>query len=114
MIKIDLTCPLGHTCEKVDKETGNINRCAWFTTLAGRNPQTGEQVDEKACAIAWLPVMQVEVAQSNRGTAEAVVSLREETIKRQDSLLDIALTNKPQLIYQDDGSRQQSKLIEVN
>jgi hypothetical protein len=31
--------------------------------------------------------MQVEVAQSNRGTAEAVVSLREETIKRQDMAL---------------------------
>jgi hypothetical protein len=85
MIETVLTCPLGHKCEEV--KDGKINRCAWFTKLAGRNPQTGEQIDEKACAIAWLPIMQVEVAQSNRGTAEAVVSLREETIKRQDTAL---------------------------
>ena len=82
MIETVLTCPLGHKCEEVKGD--KIHRCAWFTTLAGRNPQTGEQIDEKACAIAWLPVMQVEVAQSNRGTSEAVVSLREETIKCQD------------------------------
>ena len=110
MIETVLTCPLGHKCEEVKE--GKIHRCAWFTTLAGRNPQTGEQIDEKACAISWLPIMQVEVAQSNRGTAEAVVSLREETIKRQDSLLEAALENKLRMIYQDGGSYKDSRYIE--
>jgi hypothetical protein len=85
MIEIVLTCPLGSKCEEV--KDNKIHRCAWFTTLAGRNPQTGEIMDEKACAIAWLPIMQVEVAQANRGTSEAVVSLREENNKRQDFAL---------------------------
>jgi uncharacterized LabA/DUF88 family protein len=91
MIETVLTCPLGHKCEEI--KDNKIYRCAWFTTLAGRNPQTGENIDEKACAIAWLPLMQVEVAQSNRGTAEAVVSLREETVKRQDAALSMAAFN---------------------
>jgi uncharacterized LabA/DUF88 family protein len=92
MIETVLTCPLGHKCEEI--KDNKIYRCAWFTTLAGRNPQTGENIDEKACAIAWLPLMQVEVAQSNRATSEAVVSLREETVKRQDAALSLVMFKK--------------------
>jgi hypothetical protein len=96
MIETLLTCPLGSKCEEV--KNNKMYRCAWFTTLAGKNPQTGENIDEKACAIAWLPIMQVEVAQANRGTSEAVVSLREETIKRQDAAIYIASTQNLRLI----------------
>ena len=95
MIETVLTCPLGSKCEEI--KDGKLHRCAWVTQLAGRNPQTGEIKDEKGCAIAWLPIMQVEVAQSSRGTTEAVTSLREETIKRQDEFLLIA-TKKQRLI----------------
>jgi len=91
-IETVLTCPLGSKCEEI--KDNKLHRCAWFTTLAGRNPQTGEQIDEKACAIAWLPVMQVEVAQANKGTAEAVISLREETIMRQDQALSQMKTER--------------------
>jgi len=86
MIETVLTCPLGSKCKEI--KDGKIHQCAWFTKLAGRNPQTGESMDEEGCAIAWLPLMQVEVAQANRGTSEAVISLREETIKRQDAALN--------------------------
>ena len=86
MIETVLTCPLGSKCKEI--KDGKIHQCAWVTKLAGRNPQTGESMDEEGCAIAWLPLMQVEVAQANRGTSEAVISLREETIKRQDAALN--------------------------
>jgi len=85
MIETVITCPLGSTCKEV--KGGKIHQCAWYTTLAGRNPQTGEMIDEAQCAIAWLPLMHVEVANVGRGTNEAVTSLREETIKRQDAAL---------------------------
>ena len=91
-IQVELTCPLCSKCE--ESRDGKIYRCAWLTTLAGRNPQTGVDMDESACAIAWLPIMQVEVAQTGRGTNEAVTSLREETIKRQDAALINILGNK--------------------
>jgi len=89
MIETVLTCPLGHSCEEIKGE--KLHRCAWLTTLAGKNPQTGESIDEKACAMSWIPLMQVEVAQANRGVHEAVVSLREESIKRQDQFIGMAL-----------------------
>jgi len=91
-LPVELTCPLGSRCEEV--KDNKIYRCAWFTTMSGRNPQTGEYIDEQACAIAWFPIMQAEVAQSSRGTSEAVVSLREETIKRQDAALITMLSHK--------------------
>lgn len=98
MIETVLTCPLGNKCEEI--RNNKLHRCAWFTELKGRNPQTGELMDEKACAISWMPIMQVEVAQANRGTSEAVVSLREESIKRQDAALQIAMLprEEPRLI----------------
>ena len=96
MIKTVITCPLGHQCETVKGE--EIHRCAWFTELAGKNPQTGEMINDKGCAIAWLPIMQVETAQAMRGTNHAVVTLREETIKRQDMAI---YTMKTKLIEAD-------------
>lgn len=99
MIETVLTCPLGSKCEEI--RDNKLYRCAWFTELKGRNPQTGEHIDEKACAIAWLPVMQVEVAQANRGTGDAVISLREETIKRQDSFLALAVESRQARISQE-------------
>lgn len=83
MIETVLTCPLGSKCEEI--KDNKLHKCAWLTTLAGRNPQTGEQMDEKACAISFMPLMQVEVAQASRGTAAAVVSLREEIIKPKEA-----------------------------
>ena len=46
MIETVLTCPLGSQCEEV--KGGKLHKCAWLITLAGRNPQTGEMMDEKA------------------------------------------------------------------
>lgn len=73
-IPVVLSCPLGHKCEEV--KDGAIHRCAWFVRLAGTNPSTGEQQDEHACAINWLPVLLVENTGAARGTSAAVESFR--------------------------------------
>jgi hypothetical protein len=87
-MEIKTTCPLGHQCEKaVD---GAIERCAWFTQIRGKNPQSEEVVDEWACAIQWLPLLSVEVSQTNRGQTAAIESFRNETVKRQDAFLGLA------------------------
>jgi len=82
MLKIETTCPLGSKCEEV--KDGVIMRCAWFAKLVGKDPQGEKEYDDWRCAISWLPIMQVEVAQTNRGNTEAICSMRDETIKRQD------------------------------
>lgn len=82
-VKTVLTCPLGHKCEEV--KDGAIHRCAWFVQLAGQNPQTGEVVDEKGCAMSWMPVLSVENSRVSRGTSAAVESFRNEMIKSNET-----------------------------
>jgi hypothetical protein len=78
-IKTVLTCPLNSKCEEV--KDGAIHRCAWYTTLAGTNPNTGDKVDEKGCAIAWLPMLTIENSMQQRSTSAAVESFRNETVQ---------------------------------
>lgn len=88
-IETVLTCPLGSKCEEV--RDGKIHKCAWFVTLAGQNPQTGEQMDEKGCSMTWLPVLLVENARVTRGTGAAVESFRNEMVKANNASLSLLL-----------------------
>ena len=82
-----ITCPLGSECEKaVD---GHLEVCAWYVTVAGKHPQSNEQIDEKKCAIAWMPILQIEVAGTNRGQTSALESFRNETVKGQNEMNQI-------------------------
>ena len=88
-IKTVLTCPLGSKCEEV--KDGAIHRCAWYTKLAGTNPNTGEQTDEKGCAMSWLPMLMIENSMQQRSTSAAVESFRNEmTNANQSSQLLLA------------------------
>jgi hypothetical protein len=82
MLEIQITCPLGSRCEGIKDNVPF--RCSWYVRLVGKDPQSTKEVDEWRCAIAWLPLMQVEIAQTNRASADAVLSMRDETVKRQD------------------------------
>ena len=62
------SCPLGHECHK----------CLWHTRLRGMNPQTGQEIDNDGCAIAFLPILMVENSQQQRQTAASVHSFRNE------------------------------------
>lgn len=55
--------------------------CAWFAQIRGNNPQTSEDVDEWACAVAWLPMLTINTANQARQTAAAVESFRNEMVK---------------------------------
>jgi hypothetical protein len=67
------------------------NKCLWFTQVRGRNPNTGEPVDEWQCAVNLLPLLLIENAQQQRSTAAAVESFRNESVKQNDSLGQILL-----------------------
>lgn len=87
---IELTCPLGHRCE--DARDGKIHRCAWFVTLQGQNPTTGEAIDEQGCAMNWIPVLLVENSRVSRGTSAAVESFRNEMMAANQSTTDVLLS----------------------
>lgn len=55
--------------------------CAWFVQVRGTNPNTGEEIDDYGCAMAWMPVLMIENSQQQRQTGAAVESFRNEMVK---------------------------------
>ena len=65
------------------------NKCAWFTEIRGYNPNTGQDVDEWSCAVAWVPMLFIENSQQQRSTAAAVESFRNESVKSSAALANV-------------------------
>ena len=78
---INLTCPLGHTCQKVNAD-GEIERCRLFIMMKGKDAQ-GEDHDDWNCAFAWQPIIALENAQQTRQLGAGVDVMRDENAKRQ-------------------------------
>lgn len=78
-------CPLHNfePCRQLD--------CAWFTQVRGTNPNTGAEVDEWACAIAWLPMLLIENSQQQRSTGAAVESFRNEMVRANQTSQQVLL-----------------------
>ena len=85
---VEISCPLGHTCEEA--VTGKILRCAWYVEMAGTDA-SGESHDEWKCAMAWQPILQVEMSGTNRGQTEALETMRAEQVKGHNEFM-VALT----------------------
>ena len=93
-IKTVLTCPLGAKCEEI--KGGSIHRCAWYTKLAGTNPNTGEVMDENGCAMSWMPMLLIENSMQQRSTSAAVESFRNEMASANQTSQQILLAQVQQ------------------
>lgn len=71
--------------------------CAWFTQMRGVNPQTGQEVDNWGCAIAWMPLLLVENSNQQRQTAASVDSMRNEIVQRMDTPEPMLFSDPPAL-----------------
>tara|TARA_R100000541_G_scaffold8347_2_gene15928 strand:+ start:541 stop:846 length:306 start_codon:yes stop_codon:yes gene_type:complete len=87
-LKVEENCPL-HNFKKCKQF-----KCAWFVQMKGTNPNDGKEIDEYACAIAWLPLLLVENATQARQTGAAVESFRNEMVKSNDSNRNILELSK--------------------
>jgi hypothetical protein len=67
------------------------HKCAWFTQVRGLNPNTGAEIDEWSCAVAWMPLLVIEVAQKENQTGAAVESFRNEVVKANNENLQLYL-----------------------
>jgi hypothetical protein len=72
-------CPL---IQKKCKEHG----CKFYIQVMGKNPQTGQDVNEWNCAITWLPMLLIEGSQQTRHTGAAIESFRNEMVKAQNQI----------------------------
>lgn len=80
---MDKTCPLGHKCPS----------CLWNVQLRGVHPQSGQEIDQQGCAIAWIPILLIENSQQQRQTAASVDSFRESMLAG-NATLGTLLTHK--------------------
>lgn len=71
---------VGHYCPLLKKECIE-HKCAWYTHIRGSNPNTGEDLDNWACSVAWTPILLVETAQKSHQTGAAVESFRNEVVR---------------------------------
>jgi hypothetical protein len=80
-------CPLDgfKPCRQLD--------CAWFIKVRGTNPNTGEEIDDYGCSIAWLPVLLVESSQQQRQTGAAIESFRNEVVKTNEQNNAVLIQN---------------------
>ena len=57
------------------------HRCVWYNMLQGKHPQTGMDVQEWGCSIAWIPLLLVENSQQILSTTAATESFRNEMVQ---------------------------------
>ena len=73
-------CPLGAKCEEVKNIDGRpvLFRCPWYVQVRGLDVNTGAEVDDWGCAIAWMPALMINTANEARKGAAATESFRNE------------------------------------
>jgi len=74
--------------------------------IRGNNPNTGEEIDDYGCSMAWLPVLMIENSQQQRQTGAAVESFRNEMVKANDMGQQVLMATLQQ-------ARPELKIIEV-
>lgn len=70
----------GEWCPLIQKNCKE-HKCAWYTLVRGYDPQTGHEIDEYKCAIAWMPMLAIEISSKENQTGAAVESFRNEVVK---------------------------------
>ena len=78
----------GNFCPLIQSDCKGLE-CSWYTQIRGANPNTGEPVDEWACAINWLPMLMIENSQQQRSTGAAVESFRNEMVKANENNINV-------------------------
>lgn len=72
--------PKGSLCPMLNKQCVE-HQCAWYTQVRGTNPNTGQEVDNYGCAVAWMPILLIDNTQKQRETGAAVESFRNEVVE---------------------------------
>lgn len=83
MAEKKIICPMmgGEPCvEDGAIRNGELVACRFWVHVFGQDPQTGKEISNSDCAIAWMPVLLIENSKVNRETGAAVESLRNESV----------------------------------
>lgn len=78
----------GKFCPFIKKDCIGL-QCSLFTQVRGTNPQSGAEVDDWACAFAWLPMLLINTAQEMRQGAAATESFRNQMVDASEKALNL-------------------------
>jgi hypothetical protein len=87
----------GTFCPLIKKDCVGL-QCNWFMRLQGTNPNTGAEVDEWACSIAWVPLLLIENSRQQINTSGVINNFRTDLVAATTSSLELlaqAMDNKP-------------------
>ena len=82
----------GTFCPLLKKDCIGL-QCSWMTRVQGIDMNTGNQVDEYQCAIAWMPMLLIENSGQQRQTGAAVESFRNEMVKSNETSQKVLLAS---------------------
>ena len=99
----------GKFCPLIQKDCIGL-QCAWFTRVQGVDTNTGNQVDEFQCAIAWMPMLLIENSGQQRQTGAAVESFRNEMVRANETSQKVLLASLS--FQQNDKSAMAPKLMQ--
>lgn len=86
----------GAICPLHRKDVSKVcHTCPWYTCVRGSDPQSGKEVDDWQCAIAWLPMLTIETSKNVRGNQAATESMRNEIVKRMDEPRPMSIEQAP-------------------
>jgi len=89
-----ILCPLlNDVCiEDGSIRNGELVACNFWVHVMGKDPQTGEDVNQGNCCFNWVPMLLIENSKINRETGAAVESFRNEMVKANQVSQQILLT----------------------
>ncbi len=107
-------CPLGAKCEELKEENGKpvLYRCPWYIKIMGRDPNTGKEIDNWGCAIAWMPALMINTANEARQGAAATESFRNEMVKQGETTQKVMLLAAQMRTRRDDDLLEQREICE--
>ena len=90
-MEIKLSCPYGHTCERIVDE--HIERCVKYIPMRGKDRNTGKDVDEWNCTEVWAVILGTENSQHTREVGAAVESFRNEMVAGNETMQRLFLSD---------------------
>lgn len=93
MAEKKIICPLmgGECIEDGAIRNGELVACRFWVHVIGKNPQTGQEIDNADCAFAWTPMLLIENSNEQRKTCASIDTLRSDHANAQaQALLQMA------------------------
>jgi len=76
----------GKFCPLLKKDCVQL-QCNWFIQVRGKDMNTGKDIDNWGCSIAWLPHLLIENANQTREAGAATESFRNEMVKASENTI---------------------------